>query len=164
MKCEKVKERLSAFMDNELDRKKSSEIEQHLAECSICNQEMKLLTQTWSSLELWEKIEPSDKFEIRFWQRVREKEQRQPLFQRLLQRSIPVTALGLIILVIGLLGGIYLGNILYPKEIKVYTDESLSLAEESFLYLDNFEDFSNESVGGIYISLTSERNNFKIEE
>ncbi|MBE0460678.1 MAG: zf-HC2 domain-containing protein [Candidatus Aminicenantes bacterium] len=163
MKCKKVKERLSAFMDDELDRKKTSEIEQHLAECSACNQELKLLTKTWGSLEVWEKIEPSDNFEAIFWQKIRGRELRQPLFQRLLTKVIPVPT-AVIILIIGLVGGIYLCNILYPKETKVYTDESLSLVKENFLYLNNFEDFPPESLGGLYISLTSKGNNIKIEE
>ena len=164
MRCEKVKEKLSALLDNELENKKRQEIEQHLAECSGCKREMKLLTQTWNALEVWEKIEPLDNFEARFWQRVREKELRQPIFQRLLKIALPAPAMALIIIAIGLLGGIYLGNILYLNETKVSTDESLSLGKENFLYLDNFEDFPPESLGGIYISLTSQRNNFKIEE
>lgn len=160
MRCEKIKEKLSAFIDNELDREKTSKIEQHLAECSDCNQELKILAKTWGALEVWEKIEPSDNFEARFWQRVREREPRQLLFQRLLTKVIPVPTT-VIILAIGLLGGIYLGNIVYPKETKVSTDESLSLGKENFLYLDNFEDFPPESVGGVYIILTSQKNDFK---
>lgn len=160
MRCEKIKEKLSAFIDNELDREKTSDIEKHLAECSDCNQELKILAKTWDSLEVWEKIEPSDNFEARFWQRVRERELRQPLFQRLFTKAIPVPTT-VIILVIGLLGGIYLGNIVYPKENKVSGDESLSSGKENFLYLDNFEDFPPESVGGVYIVLTSQKNDFK---
>ncbi|MFH1946452.1 MAG: zf-HC2 domain-containing protein [Acidobacteriota bacterium] len=160
MRCKKVKEKLPAFLDNELDREKTSEIKQHLAKCSGCNQEFKMLARTWETLEVWKKIEPSENFEARFWQRVRERELRHPLFQRLLTKIIlvPTTT---IILVIGLLGGIYLGNIVYPKETKVSTDESLSLGKENFFYLDNFEDFPPESVGGVYIVLTSQKNDFR---
>ena len=164
MRCKKVKEKFSAFIDNELDREETSEIEQHLAECPRCNQEMKLLTQAWDALEVWEKTEPSDNFEARFWQRVREREPRQSFFQKILKRLIPVPAMAMIILLVGLIGGTYLGNMLYPKKQKLSSDESLSLLKENLLYLDNFEDFPPESLGGIYISLTSQRNNFKIEE
>ncbi|MFQ6084222.1 MAG: anti-sigma factor family protein [Candidatus Aminicenantia bacterium] len=164
MRCKKVKEKLSAFIDNELERKVRSEIEQHLTECFGCNQELKLLTQAWDALEVWEKIEPSDSFEARFRQRIRERELRQPLFQRVSKIVIPVPAMALIILVIGLLGGIYLGNILYPEETKVSTDESFSLVKENFLYLDDFDDLPSESVGGVYIALTSQTNVSKIEE
>lgn len=162
MRCEKVKEKLSAFIDNELDREKTSEIKQHLAECSGCNQELKLLTQAWDALEGWERIESSDNFEARFWQRVRERELGQSLFQRLLTKLIPVPTT-VIILIIGLLGGIYLGNIVFPKDTKVSPDESLSLGKENFFYLDNFEDFPPESVGGVYIVLTSQKNDFNEE-
>lgn len=160
MRCKKIKKKLSAFLDNELDRKKTSEIEQHLAECSDCTQELKLLTQTWDALEVGEKTEPSNNFEAIFWQRVRERELGQSLYQRLLTKVIPVLTT-VIIFFIGLLGGFYLGNEIYPKEIKVSSDESLSLGKENFLYLDNFEDLPPESVGGVYIVLTSQENNFK---
>ena len=161
MRCEKVKEKLSAFIDNELEKEIRSEIEQHLAQCPVCNKELELLSQTWSTLEVWEKIKPSESFESKFWHRVREKELKQSLFQRLLTKLIPVPTT-VIILTIGLLAGIYLGNIVFPKETKVSTNESLfSLGKENFLYLDNFEDFPPESVGGVYIVLTSQKNDFK---
>lgn len=164
MRCKKAKEKLSAFIDNALDREKTLEIKQHLAECSYCEQELELLAKTWDVLDMCEKIEPSDNFEARFWQRVREREPRQSFFQKILKRLIPVPAMAMIILLAGLIGGTYLGNMLYPKKQKLSSDESLSLLKENLLYLDNFEDFPTESLGGIYISLTSQRNNFKIEE
>jgi|Deesub1362B_J571_1020462.scaffolds.fasta_scaffold02161_4 anti-sigma factor RsiW len=151
MRCKKVKEKLSAFIDKELDREKILEIEQHLAECSECNQELNLLIQAWNALEVLEKIEPSDNFEDRFWQRVRETRLRQPLFQKLSRKLLPAPVV-VIILVIGLLGGIYFGNILYPKQTKI---------KENFLNLDSFDDLPPESVGGIYFALVSKTNNFR---
>lgn len=152
MECKRVKENLSAFIDNELEGKKRLEIEEHLADCPVCNQEAKLLTQAWNALEVWEKIKASDSFEVRFWQRVREREQRQFLPQRLFRKiiQIPVPVAAAIVLVIGLLLGNYLGNILYPKETKA------SKEKINFLYLDNFKDLPPESIGGVYISLVSQ--------
>ncbi|HID93111.1 MAG TPA: hypothetical protein EYP60_03340 [bacterium (Candidatus Stahlbacteria)] len=152
MECKRIKEKLSAFIDNELEEKKRLEIEQHLADCPVCNQEVKVLTQAWNALEVWKKIRASDSFEARFWQRVREREQRQFLPQRLFRRivQIPVPVAAAIVLVIGLLLGNYLGNILYPKETKAAKEKI------NFLYLDNFKDLPPESIGGVYISLVSQ--------
>jgi len=163
MRCKKVKEKLSAFIDNELESKIRLKIEQHLTKCFGCEQELKILTQTWQALEKRKRIEASVNFEEKFWQRVRERELKQPLFQRLLTRVIPIPA-AFTVLIFGLAGGIYLSKILFPKETKMSSNDLYSLTNENFLYLDNFDDFPPESVGDIYISLTSLRKNSRIED
>ena len=156
MRCRKVKKKLSAFIDNELKQEIKSDVERHLAECSFCNQELMLLNQTWDALEVFEKIDTSDSFEARYWKKVREKELRQPSFQRLLKITIPASAIALVILAVGLSGGIYLGNMLFSKETEAPPENSLSVMKENLLYLENFEDLPPESVGSIYVALTSQ--------
>jgi len=161
MRCLKVRKKLSAFIDNELDETIRAKIEEHLRECFSCRHELMLLNQTWEVLEIWEKIELSENFEAKFWQRVREKAgEKEPLpqprlFQRLTKIVIPASAIALIFSVLGLLCGIYLGNMLYLKETKVSPEDSLSLIKEELLYLESFENFPRESIGNIYISLAS---------
>lgn len=46
MKCDNIKEDLSAYIDNELDEKESGEIRKHLAECKDCNKEFNELSAT----------------------------------------------------------------------------------------------------------------------
>jgi len=162
MNCIKVKKKLSALLDNEIDQKPKPDIEHHLTECPACEHEYKLLTQIWNSLEAWEKIEPSDNFEARFWQKAREKEPRLTSFQGLIRKVILVP-IATISLMIGVMGGIHLGQILFPGKTKPLTEESL-LLKRDFLYLDNFEDFPPESLAGVYLSLTSQRDNFNFEE
>ena len=161
MECKKVKEKLSAFMDNELKDNDRLKIDQHLAVCSFCMQEAKLLAQTWSALEVWEKMEVPDDFETRFWQRIREREQKELPIKGLIRSivRIPVPAAAVIILVVGLILGNYLGNILYPKETKPSNDKVVALGKNDVLYLDTFDDLPPESVGNVYISLVSLKEN-----
>ena len=61
MTCERVEELLSALIDQELDSATSSEVEQHLRECSSCAatcRELKLLVQASAELE---PINPPDR-------------------------------------------------------------------------------------------------------
>ena len=161
MECKKVKEKLSAFMDNELKDNERLKIDQHLADCPFCLQEAKLLAQTWSALEVWEKMEVPHNFETRFWQRVREREEKKLSIQKLIRSivRIPVPAAAAIILVTGLILGNYFGNILYPKEKKLSGDKVVALGENDVLYLDSFDDLPPESVGNVYISLVSLKEN-----
>ena len=161
MRCQKVRKKLSAFIDNELDGAMRVKLEEHLRECFSCRQELRLLSQTWEVLGIWEKIEPSDNFEAKFWQRVKEKvkerelKPRARLFQWLTKIAVPSSAIALIFLALGLLCGIYLGDMLYPEENRVLPENSLSLIKENLLFLESFEDFPRESVANIYISLAS---------
>ena len=163
MECKKVKEKLSASIDNELKDNDRQKIEQHLANCPLCRQEARFLSLAWNALEVWEKIEIPDNFEVRFWQRVREREPKKLPIKRLIRRivEISVPAAAVIILVMGLiLGnylGNYLGNILYPIETKLSNNKVISLEKKDILYLDNFDDLPPESVGNVYISLVSQK-------
>lgn len=161
MECKKVKEKLSAFIDNELKESNRVKIEQHLADCPFCMQEAKLLAQAWNALEVWDKMEVPDNFEIRFWQRVRKREEKKLSIQKLIRSivRIPVPAAAVIILVVGLILGNYLGNILYPKETKPSGDKVIALGKNDVLYLDTFNDLPPESVGEVYISLVSLKEN-----
>lgn len=161
MECKKVKAKLSAFMDNELKDNKRLKIEQHLTDCPLCMQEAKLLAQTWSALDVWERMEVPHNFETRFWQRVREREEKKLSIQKLIRSivRIPVPAAAVIILVTGLILGDYLGNILYPKETKLSADKVIALGKNDILYLDTFDDLPPESVGNVYMSLVSLKEN-----
>ncbi len=46
MKCEKVQERLQAFLDNETSSEVTEEIRNHLLECTSCQNELRILQET----------------------------------------------------------------------------------------------------------------------
>lgn len=159
MRCRKIKKKLSAFIDSELDQKMKSDVEKHLTVCSACNQELKALTHAYDAIEVWERIATSDNFETNFGQKMRERERKLTLLKRLSSIAVPASAIALVtILISGLLSGIYLANVLYPKETKVTTENSLSVMGENFFYLEDLEDLPPKSVGGVYLDLLSPAN------
>lgn len=75
MKCRKVKRKLSAYLDNELNSKVKQFISQHLQKCEHCQNELNSLLQQDKYLLQLETIEPSSDFRVKFWQKVDSLEQ-----------------------------------------------------------------------------------------
>jgi len=75
MKCKKVKRKLSAYLDRELESKKKRTISEHLERCPDCRKELVILSQQDEFLEQLETIKPSPDFHTAFWQKVATAEQ-----------------------------------------------------------------------------------------
>ncbi len=50
MSCQKVQERLSAWLDGELEEKVAQEMAAHLAECAVCRRELAILQRLHDAL------------------------------------------------------------------------------------------------------------------
>jgi len=59
MKCEDVQKELKAFLDNEIDTQKKSEIQEHLDRCPNCSKDLEQLKKLSEVLHTWKGIEPS---------------------------------------------------------------------------------------------------------
>lgn len=59
MDCTSAKRLISAFLDDELSGEKARRMEEHLAGCESCRNEMAALRVTTSTLDAWTEIEPS---------------------------------------------------------------------------------------------------------
>lgn len=59
MKCEDIQEELEAFLNNEIDKTKRSEIQSHLDKCQNCSGILRQLTSLSEVLQTWKEIEPS---------------------------------------------------------------------------------------------------------
>jgi len=80
MKCEDIQEELEAFLSNEIDKPKRSEIQSHLDKCQNCSGVLRQLTRLSEALQTWKGIEPSplmyEKLKIRMkapessWRRI----------------------------------------------------------------------------------------------
>ncbi|HCJ66906.1 MAG TPA: hypothetical protein DHV62_06155 [Elusimicrobia bacterium] len=154
MECKKIRKRLSALIDGQLNLKEKEEILTHLHQCPGCKNEMEILKRTWDSLAVWQGIKTAENFEFKFWERIKVEEETKrfslfEIFKRILPIPVPVVA-GIIFL-IGLLGGIYLNEKLQLGKIKSSSDTMLAVA--------NFEEFPTESLEAAYISLTASENN-----
>jgi len=151
MRCKKVKRKLYAYLDNELNESQKAKIQQHLCHCSDCASEVQLLTRTLSNLKIWRDIEPSDNFSAIFWGKVAAQEAIQPLHPSFLERlvHIPFTVAIATVLIIGLFLGGIIGNYLMPQngEAKVKREYVASFA------LDSFKALPPDSIGSVYFAL-----------
>ena len=59
MRCEDIQEELEAFLSNEIDKPKRSEIQNHLDKCQNCSGVLRQLTRLSEALQTWKGIEPS---------------------------------------------------------------------------------------------------------
>jgi hypothetical protein len=59
MRCGDIQEELEAFLSNEIDKQKRSEIQSHLDKCQNCSGVLQELTRLSEVLKTWKEIEPS---------------------------------------------------------------------------------------------------------
>ena len=74
MKCNKIKRKLSAYLDNELKEKEHYLISEHLKICANCKKELAVFSQQNDFITEVETIEPSMDFKPNFWQKIRDAE------------------------------------------------------------------------------------------
>ena len=149
MRCQKVKRKLSAFLDGELSEKKASRIAEHLSGCQHCQQEAASLSSVWKRLEEMGEVDPSPYFWTRLNARIAQVEERRFSLGKILgilNRSLlPATA------VVALVVGLWIGGALYD----VHWVDKPDLWEQATasLYLDALDDFPAQSIGLAYTEL-----------
>ena len=162
MKCQKIKKRLSVFVDGEVKEKEKNKILAHLSTCPSCAQEAKTLFSLQALLEEEkETIKPSPYFTNKLEQRIAQIEKKEGLLRNLLEyinrALVPATITSA--LIIGTLFGNTLGEVFYSRISKILNPgESSSIQEtvDQSLYLNSLDDFPSESLGGVYIALITE--------
>ena len=162
MKCQKIKKRLSVFVDGEVKEKEKNKILAHLSTCPYCAQEAKTLFSLQALLEEEkETIKPSPYFTNKLEQRIAQLEKKEGLLRNLLEyinrALVPATITS--VLIIGTLFGNKLGEVFYSRISKILNPgESSSIQEvvDQSLYLNSLDDFPSESLGGVYIALITE--------
>lgn len=98
MDCKKIKQKLSAYLDNELNPQEKPDLSEHLKTCQACREELAILTKQDIFLKKPERIEPLPYFRTRLQTRLSEsnkKEYTNPVFKWI---PIPLTCSVLIIL------------------------------------------------------------------
>jgi hypothetical protein len=110
MNCEKGKQLLAGWMDNQLTDAGRAEMEEHLAACPECQQQMEANRRLWDSMGEIKAPAPSDKMQVRFDAMLetykQEQENRRPGIAFYLQQLFAVRpgftwAYSLVLLVIG---------------------------------------------------------------
>lgn len=81
LECKDIEPYLTVERDD-IDKKRSEEVKQHLAICFKCKQLAEDLDSTWNLLDEWQGIEPSADFKETFWRKVQAREKR-PLYEQI---------------------------------------------------------------------------------
>ena len=68
--CASIDRRLSAYLDNELSPPLIAEVEQHLAECPRCRNELVIQKRIWDSLATVTTPEPGNRLETAVFRRI----------------------------------------------------------------------------------------------
>jgi Putative zinc-finger/Predicted integral membrane protein (DUF2275) len=112
MNCEEVEKYLSDFLDKSLDIERAQEIEDHLAACSVCSDEMASLAECQQLVSGLPAVEPPVGFTNRVMAQVREAANRPSLRERLflpLRMKIPLQATAVVLIAV-------LAAYIYQKE------------------------------------------------
>ena len=162
MKCKKVRKKLLIFINGEFSEKHRIKIRNHLNGCPDCLKQSNVLSKIWDVPGKLEKIEPSPYLWNKISLRIAEYENSQNLFSSIFETiaryAVPATAV--IILFIGIFAGILLGSFPNSQKLETSSLKSEVSAREKFVksfYLDSFDDLPQESIGGVYITLASEK-------
>jgi hypothetical protein len=67
MKCNQIKKRFSDFLTGEIDKATRKEIEEHVAVCSSCRDELESLSVIWTKLGVLPEEQPGDSVRTRFY-------------------------------------------------------------------------------------------------
>lgn len=143
MKCSKIQNKLSAYLQGDLPLDEASIIKEHQESCSHCRKEIERNEQAWKALEVWEGIDPSPEFLTNFWSRVDRSsldtpvksislaEQIRDFAARLFKRPLPAWAVLTLLLI-----SFFAGHLSFPKveeryiEVVVREPASYSIAKE----------------------------------
>ena len=158
--CKKVRKKLIAFLNHQLEEEKSKQVEQHLDSCPLCKKEAEELRLTWNLLDRYKIDEDFPDLLNGILERIEKEGEQVPLFQLFIERvtRIPAPALCLIIFLIGIPPGAFLGKNLYltlSSSYPHYQREAQSVYSEE-IPLDIFDDFPGQSLGNVYLNVITE--------
>jgi anti-sigma factor RsiW len=139
MKCGKIREEwMEALLGGE--ELANSAVQDHLATCTTCAEEVSALRRTMTLLDEWQAPEPSPYFSTRLRARMREDHVRESVswWSWVRRPAVATAGVGLIALGVGLLGGVHLKR--PPSVAENNPPAVVSTAATDLLYLDNHAD------------------------
>lgn len=157
MTCREARKRLSSYQDGELDPRLERRVRTHIESCSACAGILADLSGLWSTLDIWETVEPIKDFEARFLRISARRASRDTAFRRILRRAVPAPALaGALLFIAGLAGGFALGTALFSKAGAPVSTIVEGPETATFPYLDAFDDPPAGSLMSAYLQVASE--------
>jgi hypothetical protein len=107
MKCPDAKERLSAYIDNMLDKKEAQELISHLESCSVCKQELVFMKKCIDEMSQLAQINAPNDFQKNVFERIHRRSE----FERLMRKAfspahkkIPLEFAGVLVTVLLVIG------------------------------------------------------------
>ena len=111
--CKRIGKKLSAYQDGELSFEQQVQIEAHLQDCKACGRQFATMEQAWEDMELISEIRPEASFYMKLEHKL--ELESEPIFLgklRDLFYMLPNPALALVLILMGIMFGIYAGNTL----------------------------------------------------
>ncbi len=142
MKCSKIRNMLSPYMDGELTDARKALVESHLKTCAGCSEALASLRGLHAAFAGLERPAVPYRFAERVMSRVKEGPARTPVLVPALTRLLEAAVIAAIVLI-----GIKAGNVLGGS----FVTQKPTLV--SSLSLDSFEPFQPDSVGGAYMAV-----------
>ncbi len=161
MKHKRIHKKLVLFLDSELPDQEMDEIRQHLEQCSLCSKHLGKIDNVWIDETRAMRLEPPTYMWTQVDTRIQEYERNQHIFASFFDQGVGLVrpVVTLLVAAMGILIGIYLGNI--PTASNNQSAVTQSSGQERFynsIYLDSFRDLPPESIGGVYVTLASKEN------
>jgi len=160
MNCREIKIKLSAYQDKELPGSQLDEIENHLRNCADCSRAFQEMNQVWDLISNVETIESAPYFYTRLAQRMNKTDRKQPgwnfIFAPVQKLSFSIVVVCLIFF--GLAIGVYLGQNIYQHS-QLTANAALDQELDQVFPMGSFEDFPEQSVAQVYVTMLSENNN-----
>ena len=162
MKCKSTSKRLLAFLDKDLPVKKRNAVQQHLDGCRSCRVLFDKLAELWKPTLEFDTHQPSLCLWNRIHSRIQEYDQRGNSLFNFPDKiaRYAVKAAGAVLVLAGIMTGIYLGSFPDTQEMPIKSNRSNGLLGEEAPEgdcLSSFDDIPPQSLGGIYLTLLSGR-------
>jgi predicted anti-sigma-YlaC factor YlaD len=134
MKCHSVRKKLSAYQDRELKSGEQEEISRHLLSCQFCREQYAEFERVWQTLGELEEIRPDPWFCGQVIGRIK-KPRKHGLLPGLQWsfRVLRAPATVSILLTVGILVGVYLGNVMIRSDFFPFGNTATSHLQEAFL-------------------------------
>jgi anti-sigma factor RsiW len=131
MKCRNVQKRLPVYQDGELSSVEQNRIKSHLTDCPECSKQYKELQRVWDLLSDFPDIQPMPGFHLRLRKKISGLREHQfiPRLRQVFQ-LLPSPLATVTLALVGLVTGIYLGNVIFEEGLVFFQRRQPSYAQE----------------------------------
>lgn len=134
MKCHSVQKKFSAYQDRELKGREQEEVSRHLLGCRSCQAEYAEFERVWQTLGEMEEIRPDPWFYRQVTGKI--KEPRENSFWSTFLHGFQLLrapAIASVLLAVGILIGIYLGNVMVRSDFLPFGRIATGYSQEAIL-------------------------------